>query len=74
MTNDKLTGKLIRWALIFQEYEFKVIHRLGYTHQNINTMSQRPFITSKNFLEARQDFDQIPTIHVFYAFSYLALL
>jgi hypothetical protein len=32
MTNDKLTGKLTRWALIFQEYEFKVIHRLGITH------------------------------------------
>ncbi len=26
MTNDKLTGKLIRLALILQEYEFKVIH------------------------------------------------
>jgi hypothetical protein len=25
MTNDKLTGKLVRWALILQEYEFKVI-------------------------------------------------
>ncbi len=26
MTNDKLTGKLVCWALILQEYEFKVIH------------------------------------------------
>jgi hypothetical protein len=26
MTNDKLTSKLARWALILQEYEFKVIH------------------------------------------------
>jgi hypothetical protein len=26
MTNNKLTGKLVRWALILQEYEFKVIH------------------------------------------------
>jgi hypothetical protein len=32
MTNDKLIGKLAHWALIFQEYEFKVIHRLGITH------------------------------------------
>ncbi len=26
MTNDKLISKLSRWALILQEYEFKVIH------------------------------------------------
>ncbi len=26
MTNDKFTGKLARWVLILQEYEFKVIH------------------------------------------------
>jgi len=26
MTNDKLIGKLTCWALILQEYEFKVIH------------------------------------------------
>jgi hypothetical protein len=26
MTNDKLISKLARWVLIFQEYEFKVIH------------------------------------------------
>jgi len=32
MTNDKLDGKLVHWALILQDYEFKVIHRLGITH------------------------------------------
>jgi hypothetical protein len=74
MTNDKLISKLVCWALILQEYEFKVIHRPSITHQNANTMSRRPFTTSKDFLEATQNFDQIPAIHVFYAFSYLALL
>ncbi len=74
MTNDKLTDKLARWALILQEYEFKVIHRHGITHQNTNTMSQKPLTTSEDFSEARQDFNQIPTIHVSYASSYLALL
>jgi hypothetical protein len=39
MINDKLTSKLACWAFILQEYEFKVIHRLGITHQNANTMS-----------------------------------
>jgi hypothetical protein len=74
MTNDKLTSKLVRWVLILQEYEFKIIHRLGITHKNVNTMSRKPFITSEDFSEARQDFDQIPIVHVSYGFSYLALL
>ncbi len=61
-------------AFKLQEYEFKVIHWPGITHQNVDTMSRRPFITSEDFSEAKQDFDQIPTIHVSYAFSYLTLV
>jgi hypothetical protein len=36
-------------------------------------MLRRPLITFVDFLEARQDFNQIPTVHVSYAF-YLAQL
>jgi hypothetical protein len=57
MTNDKFTSKLVHWALILQEYEFKVIHQLGITHQNTDTMSWRPLTTSEDLLEAKQDFD-----------------
>ncbi len=57
MTNDKLTGKLVRWALILQEYEFKVIHRHGITHQDTNTMSRKPFTTSQDFSETKQNFN-----------------
>jgi hypothetical protein len=74
MINDKLIGKLARWALILQKYEFKVIHRLGITHQNVDTMSRRPLTTSEDFSKAKQNFDQIPAIHVSYASNYLALL
>jgi hypothetical protein len=74
MTNDKLIGKLARWAFILQEYEFKVIHRPDITHQNANTMSRKPFPIYDDFSKARQNFDQILTIHVSYAFNYLALL
>jgi hypothetical protein len=74
MTNDKLICKLVHWAFILQEYEFKVIHQPSITHQNVDTMLQRPLITCEDFLEARQDFDQIPTLYVFYAFSFLTLL
>jgi hypothetical protein len=37
-------------------------------------MSRKPFTTSEDFLEARQDFNQILAIHVSYASSYLAQL
>jgi hypothetical protein len=37
-------------------------------------MSRRPLTTFEDFSEARQVFDHIPTIYVFYASSYLALL
>jgi hypothetical protein len=37
-------------------------------------MSWRPLITSKDFSEARQDFNQILAIHVSDASSYLAIL
>jgi len=74
MTNNKLSSKLAHWAFILQEYEFKVIHQPGITHWNANTMSQIPFTTFNNFLETKQNFDQIPAIHVSYAFSYFTLL
>jgi hypothetical protein len=57
MTNNKLTGKLVHWALILQEYEFKVIHQPGITHQNANTLLRRPLTTFEDFSEARQNFD-----------------
>jgi hypothetical protein len=37
-------------------------------------MSQRPLTTFEDFLEAKQNFNQIPTVHVSYASSYFALL
>jgi hypothetical protein len=74
MTNNKLIGKLAHWALVLQQYEFKVIHRPGITHQNTDTMSRRPLTTFEDFSEAKQDFDLIPIVHVSYASNYLALL
>ncbi len=74
MTNNELTGKLAHWAFIFQEYEFNIIHQPDITHQNADTMSQKPLTTFKDFSKARQNFDQISVAHVCYASSYLALL
>jgi hypothetical protein len=74
MTNDKLTNNLICWAFILQEYELKVIHRINITHQNADTMLQKPLTTSEDFSKARQDFNQILIVHVSYASNYLTLL
>jgi hypothetical protein len=57
MTNNKLIGKSACRALILQKYEFKVIHRFGITHQNMDTMLRRPLIISKDLSKAMQDFD-----------------
>jgi hypothetical protein len=37
-------------------------------------MLQKPLATSEDFLKVKQNFDQIPAVHVSYASSYLALL
>jgi hypothetical protein len=74
MTNNKLTGKLARWALILQEYEFDVIHRPGVTHQNVDTMSRTPLLSSADLSAARQDFDTDVPAGLLHASSYLALL
>ncbi|CAM6125100.1 unnamed protein product [Calypogeia fissa] len=74
MTNDKLTGKLARWALILQEYEFEVIHKAGVTHQNADTMSRSPLATSADLSDARQDFDQVMALQPATVSGYLALL
>jgi len=71
---QQIIGKLACWVFILQEYEFKFIHRPGITHQNADTMLRRPLTTFNDFLEARQDFNQILAIHVSYASSYLTLL
>jgi hypothetical protein len=63
MTNDKLTNKLACWAFIFQEYEFKIIHRLGITHQNVDTMSRKPLTTFEDFfrIQTRLQLDSSST-------------
>jgi hypothetical protein len=37
-------------------------------------MSRRPLTTFEDFLEVKQDFDQIPVVHVSYVSSYFSLL
>ena len=38
-------GRLARWILALQEYEFKIKHRPGRQHSNADTLSQFPRVT-----------------------------
>jgi hypothetical protein len=53
MESDKLTGKLARWALILQEYDFQVVHRPGVTNLNADGLSRNPCTSQKDTTGAR---------------------
>ena len=42
MTTQKLTGKLARWSLLLQEYDFHVEHRAGTANTNADCLSRYP--------------------------------
>jgi hypothetical protein len=42
MESDKLTGKLVRWALMLMEYDFKVVHRIGLVNMDADGLSRNP--------------------------------
>ena len=42
MTTTKLTGKLARWSLLLQEYDFTVEHRKGVGNTNADCLSRYP--------------------------------
>ena len=42
MESDKLTGKLARWALMLQEYDFKVVHRARLVNLDADGLRRNP--------------------------------
>lgn len=57
MTNESLRGKLARWALILQEFDFDIQHRAGVTHQDADGLSRNPLASQDDCTGARQDLD-----------------
>ena len=43
MNISEPTGRLARWSILLQTYEFDIIHRAGRIHQNVDTLS-RPIL------------------------------
>ena len=48
MTTQKLTGKLARWSLLLQQYDFTVEHRAGTANTNADCLSRYPFPSAAN--------------------------
>ena len=44
-TSKKLTGRLARWALLMQQYNYKVAFRPGKTHQDADGLSRQSWQT-----------------------------
>ena len=68
MTSDKLTGKLARWALILQEYDFTIQYRAGTNNANADGLSRNPLSTTADATTG-QDEDPQPRRTVFSAAS-----
>ena len=37
------TGRLARWALVLQQYDFEIVHRAGKNNGNADALSRRPY-------------------------------
>ena len=41
------SGRLATWALLLQQYDFKIVHRPGKVHGNADSLSRCPYVTSE---------------------------
>jgi hypothetical protein len=48
MESYKLIGKLARWVLILQEYDFQVVHRPGIANLNVDGLCWNPCTSQKD--------------------------
>jgi len=75
MESDKLTGKLARWALILQKYDFQVVHKPRVTNLDADGLNRNPCTSHEDNIGARWhgevDEEMVPGWH---ALAFLCLL
>ena len=45
------TGRLARWSLLLQQYNFEIVHRPGKEHSNADSLSRRPYETKPDLIK-----------------------
>ena len=53
MKLDKYIGKLTRWTLLLQEYDFEVVHCVGITNLDVDGLSRNPSPSDEDLTRAR---------------------
>jgi hypothetical protein len=75
MESNKLPGKLAQWALILQEYDFQVVHKLGVANLDVDGLNRNPCTSQEDDIRARWhsevDEEMVPSWH---ASTFLCLL
>jgi hypothetical protein len=75
MELDRFIGKLAKWALIFQEYNFNIVHEAGKVNRDANGLSRNPSFSEEDTTNARWhgkvDLEVVPIWH---ASAYLCTL
>ena len=76
MECDKLIGKLVRWALMLHDYDFKVVHWLGLVNMDVDGLSKNPYPRQKDSMGAgwhvAEDKEEMPMSHASMSLSLLA--
>ena len=53
------TGRLARWSLLLQQYDFDIVHRRGKEHSNADSLSRRPYGANPDLSSFQQEEPQV---------------
>ena len=61
MTIRDPAGKLARWSICMQAYDFEIIHRKGSNHANVDALSRPPLPVEINYAQGGVAEGEVPT-------------